>query len=113
MEEALKKALQTGVQTLISVTEEVRHALSVLDRDIQNFGKEIIPPHPSQDVGTKLTFFVEKSISAIREYEERATKVSQKIQKYLEELEPTTGASIRELSEKLGLLAKEMSKEKL
>ena len=41
MEETLKKALRTGIETLVSVTEEVRHGLTVLDRDIQALNRRI------------------------------------------------------------------------
>lgn len=112
MEETLKKALRTGIQTLISVTEEVRHGLTVLENDIRELSAKVGDAKPLEKTGQKLDELVEKSINAIRAYEERAVAVSRKIQEYLGEVDPTARQSVEELSRKLNSLSHKLSGDK-
>ncbi|HRP68456.1 MAG TPA: hypothetical protein PLY93_02905 [Turneriella sp.] len=112
MEDALKKALSTGVQTLISVTEEVRHGLTVLDKDIQNFRRQISLSNATDDTTAKIEALIQKSIATIRDYEERAVEISRTIQKRLAEVDPMAVDNIQELTKKISLLNKEIIKTK-
>jgi chromosome segregation ATPase len=109
MEETLKKALKTGIETLISVTEEVRHGLTVLDKDIQELSRRVKDSNTAEKANEKLDELVEKSVAAIRDYERRATEISQKVQQHLSEVDPMARQSVEELSEKLNALAKSLS----
>lgn len=109
MEETLKKALKTGIETLISVTEEVRHGLTVLDKDIQDLSKRVKDSNAAEKANEKLDELVEKSVAAIKEYEQRATEISRKVQQHLAEVDPMARQSVEELSEKLNALAKSLS----
>jgi hypothetical protein len=108
MEETLKKALKTGIETLISVTEEVRHGLTVLDRDIQDLSRRVAESNTAEKANVKLDELIEKSVAAIRDYERRATEISQSIQKHLSEVDPMARQSVEELSEKLNGLAQSL-----
>jgi DNA repair exonuclease SbcCD ATPase subunit len=108
MEEGLKKALRTGIETLISVTEEVRHGLTVLDKDIQTLSQRVAESNTAENVNQKLDELIEKSISAIKDYERRATELSQTIQGHLEQVDPMARESIEELSQKLTALSKSL-----
>ena len=88
MEETLKKALKTGIETLISVTEEVRHGLTVLDKDIQDLSRRVKESNTAEKANEKLDELVEKSVAAIKEYEQRATEISRKVQQHLAEVDP-------------------------
>lgn len=109
MEETLKKALKTGIETLISVTEEVRHGLTVLDKDIQDLSRRVKESNTAEKANEKLDELVEKSVAAIKEYEQRATEISRKVQQHLAEVDPLARQSVEELSEKLNALAKSLS----
>ncbi len=109
MEETLKKALKTGIETLISVTEEVRHGLTVLDKDIQELSRRVKDSNTAEKANEKLDELIDKSVSAIRDYERRATEISQKVQQHLSEVDPMARQSVEELSEKLNALAKSLS----
>lgn len=106
MEETLKKALKTGIETLISVTEEVRHGLTVLDRDIQDLNRRISESRTAEVTNQKVDELIEKAVHAIRDYEQRATQLSQAIQVQLEQVDPMARQSVQELSDKLSALAK-------
>jgi|JI10StandDraft_1071094.scaffolds.fasta_scaffold290499_3 chromosome segregation ATPase len=108
MEETLKKALKTGIETLISVTEEVRHGLTVLDKDIQDLSRRVKDSNAAEKANEKLDELVEKSVAAIKEYEQRATEISRKVQQHLAEVDPLARQSVEELSEKLNALAKSL-----
>lgn len=110
MEETLKKALRTGIQTLISVTEEVRHGLTVLENDIHTLNRRIADSRTIENTGEKLDELIEKSIKAIRDYEERATQISQQIQQYLGQVDPMARQSVEELSQKLNALSENLAK---
>jgi len=108
MEETLKRALKSGIDTLISVTEEVRHGLTILDRDIQNLNRKVKESNTAERVGEKLDTMIEKSITAIKDYETRATELSRSIQQHLADVDPMARQSVEELAEKLGALAKSL-----
>ncbi|MBS0616788.1 MAG: hypothetical protein JSR44_01265 [Spirochaetes bacterium] len=108
MEETLKRALKSGIDTLISVTEEVRHGLTILDRDIQNLNRKVKESNTAERAGEKLDAMIEKSITAIKDYEARATELSRSIQQHLAEVDPLARQSVEELAEKLGALAKSL-----
>lgn len=112
MEETLKKALRTGIQTLISVTEEVRHGLTVLENDIQALNRRIGESKTMETTGEKLDELIDRSVQAIREYETRATQISQQIQQYLEQVDPMARQSVEELSQKLQALSQKLAAEK-
>lgn len=113
MEETLKKALRTGIQTLISVTEEVRHGLTVLENDIRELRAKIEDAKPLEVTEQKLDELVEKAIGAIHAYEERAIAVSRKMQEYLEQVDPTARQSVEELVQKVNNLSQKLSEGKL
>jgi phage shock protein A len=108
MEETLKKALRTGIETLISVTEEVRHGLTVLDRDIQQLSRKVTGSNTAGKANEKLDALIEKSVTAIRDYEQRATALSRSIQQHLSDVDPMARQSVEELAEKLNTLAKSL-----
>lgn len=108
MEETLKKALKSGIETLISVTEEVRHGLTVLDRDVQALSRRVTESNTAEITGQKLDEMVEKTIQAIREYETRATEVSRSIQAHLAEVDPKARQSVEELAQKIAELTKSL-----
>ncbi len=108
MEETLKKALRTGIEALISVTEEVRHGLTVLDRDIQQLSQRIATSNTAETTNEKLDELIEKSIKAIRDYEQRATEVSRAVQGYLEQVDPMARQSVQELADKVSILSKSL-----
>lgn len=112
MEETLKKALRTGIQALISVTEEVRHGLTVLETDIQTLNRRIGESKTIENTGEKLDALIERSITAIREYESRATHISRQIQQYLEQVDPVARQSVEELSQKLQALSQSLATDK-
>jgi tRNA(Phe) wybutosine-synthesizing methylase Tyw3 len=112
MEETLKKALRTGIQTLISVTEEVRHGLTILENDIQALSRRIGESKAIETGGEKLDELIERSIQAIREYERRATRISQQIQQYLAQVDPMARQSVVELAQKLQALSQKLTAEK-
>lgn len=105
MEETLKKALRTGIEALVSVTEEVRHGLTVLDRDIQELSRRVTDAKTADVANEKLDQLIEKSVRAIRDYEARATELSRAIQTHLNDVDPMARKSVEELSEKLSQLA--------
>jgi len=108
MEETLKKALKTGIETLISVTEEVRHGLTVLDRDIQALNRKISESKTAENTNQKVDELIEKAVLAIRDYESRATELSRSIQEHLSQVDPMARQSVQELSDKLTALAKNL-----
>jgi len=108
MEETLKKALKSGIETLISVTEEVRHGLAVLDRDVQNLSRKVSESNTAEVTSEKLDALVEKTITAIRNYETRATDVSRAIQAHLAEVDPMARQSVDELAQKIADLTKSL-----
>lgn len=108
MEETLKKALRTGIETLISVTEEVRHGLTVLDRDIQELSRKVTDANIAGKTNDKLDGLIDKSVTAIRDYERRATELSRTIQQHLSDVDPMARQSVEELAEKLNALAKSL-----
>lgn len=110
MEDTLKKALRSGIQTLISVTEEVRHGLTVLENDIQALSRKVSDSRVAESGGEKLDELVERSVRAIREYEARATEISRTIQGYLEQVDPMARQSVEELAEKLHALSQNLEK---
>jgi DNA repair ATPase RecN len=112
MEETLKKALRTGIQTLISVTEEIRHGLTVIENDIQALNRRIGESKTIEITGEKLDQLIERSVRAIREYETRAIEISQQIQQYLEQVDPMARESVEELSQKLQALSQKLAAEK-
>lgn len=112
MEETLKKALRTGIQALISVTEEVRHGLTVLENDIQALNRRIGESKTIEKTGEKLDQLIDRSVQAIQEYEARATRISQQIQQYLEQLDPMARQSVEELLQKLQALSQKLAAEK-
>lgn len=105
MEETLKKALRTGIEALVSVTEEVRHGLSVLDRDIQELSRRVSDSNTADVANEKLDALIEKSVKSIRDYEARATELSRAIQGHLNDVDPMARKSVEELAEKLTSLA--------
>ena len=108
MEETLKKALRTGIETLVSVTEEVRHGLTVLDRDIQALNRRISESRTAETTNQKVDELIDKAVVAIKDYEIRATELSRAIPGHLEQVDPMARQSVQELADKLNALAKSL-----
>jgi DNA repair ATPase RecN len=112
MEGSIKAALRTGIQALISVTEEVRHGLTVLENDIQALKRLIGEAKTIETTGEKLDAIIARLVEAIRAYEARATEISRQIQQYLEQVDPMARQSVEELAQKLQALSQKLSAEK-
>jgi DNA repair ATPase RecN len=97
---------------LISVTEEVRHGLTVLENDIQALKRLIGEAKTIETTGEKLDAIIARLVEAIRAYEARATEISRQIQQYLEQVDPMARQSVEELAQKLQALSQKLSAEK-
>ncbi len=113
MEEAIKKALSTGVQTLISVTEEVRHGLIVLEEEVKTLNQKIREANVAESTGAKLDALVTRSLQAVEQYEKQAAEITALFQNFLEKGDSMTRQSVDELLGQVQALAKSIKETSL
>ncbi|MCX7632667.1 MAG: hypothetical protein N2Z22_04965 [Turneriella sp.] len=101
MEELIKKVLRMGIHSMISVTEELRYALSVLEKELEKLRQESLNKAAAGFNSDETRNLIEHALKKISEYGKQAAAVSQELQNYLVGVDGATRQGIEALVEKL------------
>ncbi|MCS6972697.1 MAG: hypothetical protein NZL89_06695 [Leptospiraceae bacterium] len=100
MEELIKKVLRMGIHSMISVTEELRYALSVLEKDLEKLRQETLNKRAA-GFNDETHDLLEHTLKKISEYGQQAAATSRELQNYLTGVDSATRQGIEALVGKL------------